>query len=137
MQVDGMNALAVKAATEMVTNYVRKGNGPYVMEMNTYRYVGHSMSDPGITYRTREEISAVRAERDPIDKVKAWLLNYKLATEDEISSIDAAAKKEMDEAVEFSQNSPFPEPGELFTDVYTHPESIRAVERINSFTPSK
>lgn len=130
-----MNALAVKAATAMVTDYVRKGNGPYVMEMNTYRYVGHSMSDPGITYRTREEISAVRAERDPIDKVKAWLLNYKLASEDELAAIDLAAKKEMDEAVEFSANSPFPEAGELFTDVYTHPEAIRAVELVDSYTP--
>lgn len=137
IKVDGMNALAVKAATAMVTDYVRKGNGPYVMEMNTYRYVGHSMSDPGVTYRTREEISAVRAERDPIDKVKAWIFNHKLATEDEVAAIEAAAKKEMDEAVEFSINSPFPEAGELYTDVYTHPEPARAVELANSYTPSK
>lgn len=136
IKVDGMNALAVKAATELVVDYVRKGNGPYVMEMNTYRYVGHSMSDPGVTYRTREEISAVRAERDPIDKVKNWLLKHKLATEDEITAVDDAAKKEMDEAVEFSNNSPFPEGGELYTDVYTHPTPIRGVELSQSYTPA-
>lgn len=130
-----MNALAVKVATEMVTNHVRKGNGPFVMEMNTYRYVGHSMSDPGVTYRTREEISAVRAERDPIDKVKSWLFNLKLATEDDLAAIDAEAKKEMDEAVEFCQNSPFPPKEELFTDIYTHPAPARAVELVNSYTP--
>jgi len=136
IKVDGMNALAVKVATEMVTDHVRKGNGPFVMEMNTYRYVGHSMSDPGVTYRTREEISAVRAERDPIDKVKSFIFNLKLATEDDLAAIDAEAKKEVDAAVEFCENSPFPPPEELFTDVYTHPVPIRGVELVNSYTPA-
>lgn len=131
-----MNALAVKAATDMVVNYVRKGNGPFVMEMNTYRFVGHSMSDPGTTYRTRDEVDLARTERDPIAKVKGWLLNLKLATEDDLIAIEQAAKKEIDEAVEFCNNSPFPEAGELFTDVYTQPTPIRAVELVNSYTPS-
>jgi len=135
LKVDGMNVMAVKVGTQFAADYVRSGKGPFVMEMNTYRYVGHSMSDPGTTYRTREEVTAARAERDPIDKVKLWLTQFKLATEEELKEIDAAARKEMDDAVAFSTESPFPPASELFTDIYNHPASARAVELVNSYTP--
>lgn len=132
-----MNVMAVKVGMQYAADYVRSGKGPFVMEMNTYRYVGHSMSDPGTSYRTREEVQAARAERDPIDKVKLWLTQFKLATEEELKEIETAARKEMDEAVEFSTNSPFPPASELFTDIYTHPAPARAVELVNSYSPSK
>lgn len=135
IKIDGMNVLAVKVGTQFAADYVRSGKGPYVIEMNTYRYVGHSMSDPGTTYRTREEVAAARAERDPIDKVKLWLTQFKLATEEELKEIEVEVRKEMEEAAEFSANSPFPEAEELFTDVYTHPAPARHVELVNSYTP--
>lgn len=130
-----MNVLAVREATKFVTEYVRAGKGPFVMEMNTYRYVGHSMSDPGTTYRTRDEIAAARAERDPIDKVKKWLLEHDLATEDELKEMELEIRKEMDEAVEFAKASKEPEIKEMFTDVYRQPVPVRGVERALSYTP--
>jgi len=136
IKIDGMNVLAVKVGTKQAVDYVRAGKGPYVLEMNTYRYVGHSMSDPGTTYRTREEVAAARAERDPIDKVKLWLTQFKLATEEDLKEIETEIKKEVDEAVEFSQNSPFPAKGELFTDIYTHPAPARGVELAGSYSPA-
>jgi len=135
IKVDAMNVLAVKVATQFVTEYVRAGNGPFVMEMNTYRYVGHSMSDPGTTYRTRDEVNAVRAERDPIEKVKSWLLEYKLASEEEVKAIETDARKEMDDAVEWAKNSADPEAKELFTHVYKELVPVRHVEMVNSFKP--
>jgi len=135
IKVDAMNALAVRVATKYVVDYVRAGKGPFVMEMNTYRYVGHSMSDPGTTYRTRDEVNAIRAERDPIDKCKNWILDAKFATEDELKEIEVAARKEMDEAVEWAKAGGEPAAKELFTDVYREPVAVRAVEKVNSYTP--
>eukprot|EP01112_Ceratiomyxa_fruticulosa_P013447 TRINITY_DN3787_c0_g1_i1.p1 TRINITY_DN3787_c0_g1~~TRINITY_DN3787_c0_g1_i1.p1 ORF type:complete len:404 (-),score=80.30 TRINITY_DN3787_c0_g1_i1:122-1333(-) len=128
IKVDGMNVLAVKKAGEFVADYVRSGKGPFVMEMDTYRYVGHSMSDPGTTYRTRDEVSAIRAERDPIEKVRHLLLQNNLATEEELKQIENAARKEMDDAMEFATKSPFPDDKEVFTHIYSKDVPTRSVE---------
>jgi pyruvate dehydrogenase E1 component alpha subunit len=135
IKVDAMNVLAVRTATKYVVDYVRAGNGPFVMEMNTYRYVGHSMSDPGTTYRTRDEVNAIRAERDPIDKAKKWILEFNFATEDELKEIETEARKEMDAAVEWAKAGGEPELKEMFTDVYREPVPVRAVELVNSYKP--
>jgi len=135
IRIDGMNVLAVKKGADFVANYVRGGNGPFVVEMDTYRYVGHSMSDPGTTYRTRDEVSSVRADRDPIEKVRHWLTSYNLATEDELKQIEQEIRQEMDDAVEYGRSSPFPEVKETYTNVFTHPIPVRAVELSNSYKP--
>jgi len=116
VQVNGMNVLDVKAAADEVTAYVRGGNGPYVMEMKTYRYRGHSMSDPA-KYRTKEEVSAVRKESDPLDNLRAHLLENKLVDEAKLKEIDRQVKEVVNEAAEFAQQSPEPDPAELYTDV--------------------
>jgi len=116
VQVNGMNVLDVKAAADEVTAYVRGGNGPYVMEMKTYRYRGHSMSDPA-KYRTKEEVSAVRKESDPLDNLRAHLLENKLVDEAKLKEIDRQVKEVVNEAAEFAQQSPEPNPAELYTDV--------------------
>jgi len=135
IKVDAMNVLAVRTATQYVANHIRTKGGPFVMEMNTYRYVGHSMSDPGTTYRTREEVDAVRNERDPITKVRNWILEYKFATEEELKEIEASIRKQIEEDVEWAKNGADPAPVDLFTDVYRQPVPIRHVELVNSYTP--
>jgi len=115
-QVDGMDVRAVKAAGEKAVKWAREGNGPYILEMLTYRYRGHSMSDPA-KYRTREEVERVREERDPIERVRARVLERKLATEQEMKAIDAEIRSIVNAAAEFAQNDPEPDPSELWTDV--------------------
>ncbi|MGF1649101.1 MAG: pyruvate dehydrogenase (acetyl-transferring) E1 component subunit alpha [Hyphomicrobiaceae bacterium] len=115
-QVDGMDVRAVKAAGERVVAGVRAGQGPYILEMLTYRYRGHSMSDPA-KYRTREEVDKVRAERDPIERVRARLLERQLATEDDLKETDRAIRQIVNDAAEFAQNDPEPDVSELYTDV--------------------
>eukprot|EP01097_Dermamoeba_algensis_P008676 TRINITY_DN5879_c0_g2_i3.p1 TRINITY_DN5879_c0_g2~~TRINITY_DN5879_c0_g2_i3.p1 ORF type:complete len:132 (-),score=39.74 TRINITY_DN5879_c0_g2_i3:28-423(-) len=102
-----MDVLAVREGTKYAANYART-NGPIVLEIHTYRYVGHSMSDPGTTYRTRDEVSKVREERDPINAVKKRLLDNKLATEEEIKEVENQVKKEIEEATEFAKTAPEP-----------------------------
>jgi pyruvate dehydrogenase E1 component alpha subunit len=134
LKIDAMNVLAVKEGMTFAVDYARK-KGPIVVELETYRYMGHSMSDPGLTYRTRDEVAAIRAERDPIDKVKLWLEEHKLATEEELKNIDKEVRKEVDEAAKAAQEAPFPDIKELYTDVYTKssgPYWVRAVELQNS-----
>ena len=97
--------------------HARAGEGPYILEMNTYRYRGHSMSDPA-KYRTREEVQKMREERDPIDHVRDLLVAAKLATEDELKAIDREIKAVINEAAQFAQDSPEPDEAELWTDVY-------------------
>jgi len=135
IKVDGMNVLAVKNAMQFASNHARSGNGPVVVEMSTYRYVGHSMSDPGTTYRTRDEVQAIRAQRDPIDKVKSWLLQYQFATEEDLKQIELKARQEMDEATEFARGSVEPPLKELYTHIYQELIPVRGVELSNSFTP--
>ncbi|MBW8814506.1 MAG: pyruvate dehydrogenase (acetyl-transferring) E1 component subunit alpha [Caulobacterales bacterium] len=117
-EVDGMDVLAVKAATEKAAAHARAGNGPFILEMKTYRYRGHSMSDPA-KYRTREEVDEVRKTRDPIDHVEEMLEKNGWADEATLKAIDAEVKKIVADAAEFARTSPEPEPSELYTDVYT------------------
>jgi len=120
VQVDGMDVLAVREAAEKVVAHAKAGKGPYIMEMLTYRYRGHSMSDPA-KYRAREEVQKMRSERDPIERLRQMLLEEGLAQEAELKEIDRKIKDEVSEAAEFAQNSPEPDPAELWTDVYTEP----------------
>ncbi len=116
VQVDGMNVLEVRAAGDRVVAHVRGGEGPYVMEMMTYRYRGHSMSDPA-KYRTKDEVSKMRKESDPIDGLRAFLLEHGHADEAALKEIDREVKDIIVEAAEFAQSSPEPDPSELWTDV--------------------
>lgn len=115
-QVDGMDVRAVNAAGERAVALCRQGKGPYILEMLTYRYRGHSMSDPA-KYRTKEEVQKMRAEHDPIEQVRQRLIANKWATEDELKSIDKAIRAEVNEAAEFAQTDPEPDPSELWTDI--------------------
>ena len=115
-QVDGMDVRACKAAGEKVAAHARAGKGPYILEMMTYRYRGHSMSDPA-KYRTREEVDKVREERDPIERVRKRLLDAKIASEDDLKAIDAEIRAQVTAAAEFAQNDPEPDPSELWTDI--------------------
>src|SRR5436189_27452 len=114
-QVDGMDVRAVKAAGEKAVKWCRDGKGPYILEMLTYRYRGHSMSDPA-KYRTREEVEKVRMEHDPIEQVRQRLLQ-KGMTEEALKKIDSEVRAKVNEAGEFATNDPEPEPSELYTDV--------------------
>jgi len=115
-QVDGMDVFAVKDAAERAAEHARAGKGPYILEMKTYRYRGHSMSDPA-KYRTKEEVDDVKKTRDPIDHIKTMLEQAGIP-EAEIKAIDNEVKAIVLEAVEFAQTSPEPDPSELYTEVY-------------------
>jgi pyruvate dehydrogenase E1 component alpha subunit len=114
--VDGMDVLAVRAAGEKAVEHARSGQGPYILEMQTYRYRGHSMSDPA-KYRTKEEVDKYRTERDPIDHVRKLMLEGKMIDEAQLKAIDAEIRKIVNDAAEFAQHSPEPDPSELWTDV--------------------
>ncbi|NDR58059.1 pyruvate dehydrogenase (acetyl-transferring) E1 component subunit alpha [Aliiruegeria sabulilitoris] len=116
-EVDGMDVLAVKAASEKAVAHCRSGKGPYILEVKTYRYRGHSMSDPA-KYRTREEVQKMRDERDPIESVRQLLLTGKHATEEELKAVDKEIKDIVNESAEFSKQSPEPALEELWTDIY-------------------
>ena len=115
-EVDGMDVLAVREAGERAMEHCRAGKGPYILEMKTYRYRGHSMSDPA-KYRSKEEVNKVRSTSDPIDRVKALLIDGGHASEDDLKEIDKSVKAVVSEAADFSQSSPEPDPSELWTDV--------------------
>ena len=115
--VDGMDVLAVKDAGEKAVAHCRSGKGPYILEVKTYRYRGHSMSDPA-KYRTREEVQKMRDERDPIEQVRDLLLTGKHATEDDLKAIDKDIKEIVNAAAEFAKESPEPALSELWTDIY-------------------
>lgn len=115
-QVDGMNVLAVREAGERAVKYVREGNGPVLLEIKTYRYRGHSMSDPA-KYRTREEVDQYRETRDPIDGIRKTILDSGYFNEDDIKKVDNEVKEIVNESAEFSKESPEPDAFELYTDV--------------------
>src|ERR1700754_680295 len=115
-QVDGMDVRAVKAAGDKAVKWCREGNVPYILEMQTYRYRGHSMSDPA-KYRTREEVDKVRHDQDPIEQVRNRLLAAKM-TEQDLKAIDAEVREIVNAAADFAQHDPEPDVSELYTDVY-------------------
>ena len=115
--VDGMDVLAVKAASAKAVAHCRSGDGPYILEIKTYRYRGHSMSDPA-KYRTRDEVQKMREERDAIEHVRELLLQGKHASEDDLKAIDKEIKVIVNDAAEFAKESPEPALAELWTDIY-------------------
>ncbi len=115
--VDGMDVLKVKEAGKRAADICRAGDGPYILEMKTYRYRGHSMSDPA-KYRTREEVRKVREEKDPIDRVREMIVNDGHADEDAVKAIDKDIKAVVNKASTFATSSPEPPVEDLYTDVY-------------------
>ena len=116
IHVDGMNVLEVRDAAAKAIKHARDGKGPMILEMETYRYRGHSMSDPA-KYRSRDEVTKTRSERDPIDWVREMLLQKKWADEAELKAMDKEIKEIVKDAADFSLESPEPHPDELWTDV--------------------
>ncbi|HKK77208.1 MAG TPA: pyruvate dehydrogenase (acetyl-transferring) E1 component subunit alpha [Saprospiraceae bacterium] len=114
--VDGMDPAAVHDAVSRAAEHIRAGKGPYFLEMRTYRYKGHSVSDPA-KYRTKEEVKSYK-DRDPIKVLETKLIKEKIATEDEMGDIQSRVKEQVDEAIKFAESSDFPDPSELFTDNY-------------------
>ncbi len=114
--VDGMNILEVQKAAARATKHIREGKGPYLLEIETYRYKGHSMSDPA-KYRDKEEVDAYRKDNDPIINFKKDLLNSDLFNDEDFKSIEDRIKEEVKKAVEFSEASPEPDASELYTDI--------------------
>ena len=115
-QVDGMDVRAVKEAGDRAVDHARNGSGPMILEMLTYRYRGHSMSDPA-KYRTREEVQKVREEHDPIEQVRLRLIEHGRASEDSLKEIDKEIRAIVNKAAEFAQSDPEPNASELYTDV--------------------
>ncbi len=120
--VDGMDVLAVRDAGDKAVKHCRSGKGPYILEIKTYRYRGHSMSDPA-KYRTREEVQKMREERDPIGHVRELLLQGEHATEEDLKAIDKEIKAVVTEAADFARESPEPELDALWTDIYAEAEA--------------
>ena len=120
--VDGMDVLAVKAAGDTAVAHCRSGKGPYILEIKTYRYRGHSMSDPA-KYRTREEVQKVREEKDAIEHVRDLLLTGKHVSEDDLKAIDKIIKSIVNKSAEFAKDSPEPALEELWTDIYAKVEA--------------
>ncbi len=116
LQVDGMDVLAVRGAAQTAVDWVRGGKGPVLLEMKTYRYRGHSMSDPA-KYRSREEVQAVREKSDPIEAAKAELIAMGAADEAKFKEIDRDIRALVTEAADFAESAPEPAAGELYTDV--------------------
>jgi pyruvate dehydrogenase E1 component alpha subunit len=114
--VDGMNPESVHEAVTKAAEHIRAGKGPYYLEIRTYRYKGHSVSDPA-KYRTKEEVQSYK-DRDPVKMTESKILKDKIATEDEISAIKLKIKEEIAEAVKFAEESPYPDPSELYSDNY-------------------
>ncbi len=113
--VDGMDLLAVREAGEWALHHARSDQGPALLHVKTYRYRGHSMSDPA-KYRTKDEVDSMRLQ-DPLEKTRQFILEHQIATEDDLKAIDKDIKDIMVETVAFAQNSPEPHPDELYTDV--------------------
>jgi len=131
IKVDGMNVLNVREAVRFAKAHALE-HGPIVMEMDTYRYHGHSMSDPGITYRNRDEVAGVRKTRDPVERAKRYLLDLEFATAAELKEIEATCRAEVEAAVEGAKVAAEPERALLFQDIYTDQSAefyIRACDR--------
>lgn len=118
IKVDGMDVLTVREVTKFAADHARSGKGPIVLELATYRYYGHSMSDPGTSYRSRDEVQAMRKNRDPILSLREKLLDSGLADADEIKNIEQEAKQLIEEAVKAAESDPDPPLDDLYLDVY-------------------
>ncbi|UUP19439.1 pyruvate dehydrogenase (acetyl-transferring) E1 component subunit alpha [Nitratireductor thuwali] len=116
IQVDGMDVRAVKAAGDLAVEWCRSGKGPIILEMQTYRYRGHSMSDPA-KYRSKDEVQKMRSEHDPIEQVKNRLVEKKWSSEDELKAVDKRVREIVADAADFAQNDPEPDVSELYTDI--------------------
>jgi pyruvate dehydrogenase E1 component alpha subunit len=116
-EVDGMDVVAVREAGRRAVERARAGEGPMLLEMKTYRYRGHSMSDPA-KYRTKEEVDDMKAKHDPIEHVKKLITDAGHATEDDLKAIDREIRAIVSESATFAQESPEPDPSELMTDIY-------------------
>jgi pyruvate dehydrogenase E1 component alpha subunit len=131
-QVNGMDIMSVLQGVRFAREWVTTGKGPLVLEFVTYRYGGHSMSDPGTTYRTRDEVQRMRSTQDPIRGLQKYIEDWGLATEDELKAMDKEAKRVVEEAVEEAKASPDPKEADLWTDIYykgTEPPFMRGRER--------
>nr|BAT27039.1 pyruvate dehydrogenase complex, E1 component subunit alpha [Aurantimonas coralicida] len=117
IQVDGMDVRAVKAAGDLAAEHCRSGEGPIILEMMTYRYRGHSMSDPA-KYRSRDEVQKMRSESDPIEQVKRRLMEEQGMSEDDVKDIDKKVREIVADSADFAQNDPEPDVSELWTDIY-------------------
>ena len=115
-QVDGMDVRTVREAATRAIEHARTGQGPYILEMQTYRYRGHSMSDPA-KYRTKDEVSKMRDEHDPIEMVRKRLLELYAVPEAELKATDAKVREVVNASAEFATNDPEPDPSELWTDI--------------------
>jgi pyruvate dehydrogenase E1 component alpha subunit len=116
-QVDGMDVRLVREAAERAIEHARSGKGPYILEMMTYRYRGHSMSDPA-KYRSKDEVTTMRAERDPIEQVKNRILEKRYGTEESLKAIETEVRAIVTEAADFATADPEPDASELWTDIY-------------------
>jgi pyruvate dehydrogenase E1 component alpha subunit len=115
-QVDGMDVRAVRAAGKRAVEYARTGKGPYILDMETYRYRGHSMSDPA-KYRSKDEVDKYRTEHDPIEQVRSRILQEKVLGEDQVKKIDGEVRAMVNEAADFATHDAEPDVAELYTDV--------------------
>jgi pyruvate dehydrogenase E1 component alpha subunit len=132
LQVNGMDIIATTQAVKFARKWAVEGNGPLVLEFVTYRYGGHSMSDPGTTYRTREEVQRMRSTQDPIRGLQRYIEEWGLSSEQDLKQLDKDAKAEVDAAVEEAKASPEPLEKDLWTDIYykgTEPAYMRGRER--------
>ncbi|KTG41923.1 hypothetical protein cypCar_00017825, partial [Cyprinus carpio] len=118
LRLDGMDVLCVREATKFAAEHCRSGKGPILMELQTYRYHGHSMSDPGVSYRTREEIQEVRSKSDPISMLKDRMLSNNMASVEELKEIDVEVRKEIEDAAQFATTDPEPPLDDLCNHIF-------------------
>jgi pyruvate dehydrogenase E1 component alpha subunit len=133
IRVDGMDILGVKEATRFAREYALK-NGPIVLEMATYRYSGHSMSDPGTSYRKREEIQEVRQKRDPITTFSKRLIDHSICTQEELKAVDDEVRAEMSEVERRALSDPELDVSEMYNDVFVDPGPNNRIRGCDNFT---
>lgn len=138
VQADGMDVLAVTEAVKFARAHASSGKGPIFLEIKTYRYHGHSMSDPGITYRDRDEVANVRASRDCIEQVKSRIMEAGWATADDLKEVEREVRAAVQAEVDAAKKGSLPPPEELYQDIYYRekPDFIRGVEFATSIYPN-
>ena len=138
LKIDGQDVFMVREATKFCKDYSLK-HGPMFLEIDTYRYQGHSMSDPGITYRSRDEVEMMKTTRDCIEKIRRVILDNSIATEQELKEIEKKIRAEIEKDIEKIKTDPMPAANELYTHVYVNnePHFIRGIEYEQSITDPK